>query len=184
MFSDVRNFTALSEDRTPQDVVALIRRIHTPATEAVLRHGGTLDKFIGDGVMAFFGAPQPLPEPCAPALAAARDLLARVARLNDALEAQGEKPIDVGIGLHVGDAVVGNMGSARRLSYTALGSSVNLAQRLEANAPVGGILIAERTHEQLGGALPTQRRGPIQVKGIDEPQVVYEVILETERNEP
>ena len=70
--------------------------------------------------------------------------------------------------------------STRRLSYTALGGNVNLAQRLEANAPVGGILIAERTHEQLAGALPTRRREPIQVKGIDEPVLVYEVVLESE----
>ena len=75
-------------------------------------------------------------------------------------------------------------GSTRRLSYTALGSSVNLAQRLEAGAPVGGILISERTHEQLGGALPTLRREPIQVKGIDEPLVVYEVMQDLERHEP
>ena len=131
LFADIRGFTERSEGAAPEATIELLNRYFSEVTESIHGAGGTLDKFIGDGVMAFFGAPQPLPEPCAPALAAARDLLARVARLNDALEAQGEKPIAVGIGLHVGDAVVGNMGSAARHNYTAIGDTVNVASRLE-----------------------------------------------------
>jgi adenylate cyclase len=90
-----------------------------------------LDKFIGDGVMAFFGAPRPLENPCVPAMRAARDMLTRLARLNRALAEQGELPIAIGIGLHVGDAVVGNVGAETRYNYTAIGDTVNVASRLE-----------------------------------------------------
>jgi class 3 adenylate cyclase len=93
--------------------------------------GGTLDKFIGDGVMALFGAPQRLDIPCIPAFRAARNMLELVSRLNAELIREGEVPISIGIGLLTGDAVVGNMGSAARYNYTAIGDAVNVASRLE-----------------------------------------------------
>jgi class 3 adenylate cyclase len=131
LFADIRDFTARSETTAPEAIVRLLNRYFTEITESIHGAGGTLDKFIGDGVMAFFGAPQPIANPCAPAFAAARDMLARIARLNGELAAQGEAPIALGIGLHAGDAIVGNMGSAARHNYTAIGDVVNVASRLE-----------------------------------------------------
>jgi len=134
MFSDVRNFTALSEDRTPQDVVALIRRIHTPATEAVLRHGGTLDKFIGDGMMAFWNAPLDMPDHATQACRAALAIVDMSHRLTD-------PPIRMGVGVHTGEACVGNLGSEQRLEYSALGDAVNLAARIEPLTKLYGVEI-------------------------------------------
>ena len=131
LFADIRGFTARSETIAPEATVRLLNRYFTEVTESIHGAGGTLDKFIGDGVMAFFGAPQSIANPCAPACAAARDMLARVVRLNGELAAQGEAPIAIGVGLHAGDAVVGNMGSAARHNYTAIGDAVNVASRLE-----------------------------------------------------
>jgi len=108
MFSDVRDFTGLAEAQTPEGVVSLIRRIHTPATDAVLRHNGTLDKFIGDGMMAFWNAPLDIADHATLACLAALDIAAMARGFAD-------PPIQIGIGLHTGKACVGNLGSAQRL---------------------------------------------------------------------
>jgi len=184
LFSDIKEFTPLTAEMDAVHVRTLLNEYFGRMIEIVFQHEGTLDKFLGDGLMVFFGDPEPQSDHAARAVRAAVEMQQAARQIDRQWRARGDMPLRIRIGINTGEAIVGNMGSARRLSYTALGSSVNLAQRLEANAPVGGILIAERTHEQLGGALPTQRRGPIQVKGIDEPQVVYEVIVYPERNEP
>jgi class 3 adenylate cyclase len=146
LFADIRGFTARSETVAPEATVRLLNRYFTEITESIHGAGGTLDKFIGDGVMAFFGAPQPIANPCVPAYAAARDMLARVVRLNGELSAQGQAPIAIGIGLHAGDAIVGNMGSAERYNYTAIGDAVNVAARLEdLTKEVGYPLVASAT---------------------------------------
>ncbi|MDQ0393020.1 CHASE2 domain-containing protein [Labrys monachus] len=134
MFSDVRDFTGLAERQTPEGVVSLIRRIHTPATDAVLRHNGTLDKFIGDGMMAFWNAPLDIAEHATLACLAALDIAAMADTFVD-------PAIEIGIGLHTGQACVGNLGSAQRLEYSALGDSVNLASRVEQLTKVYGVAI-------------------------------------------
>jgi adenylate cyclase len=131
MFSDIRGFTTRSEKMSPERVIRLLNRYFDEMTAAVHTHGGTVDKFIGDGMMAFFGAPKPLTNPCRPALDAARDMLARLATLNSRLEAEGIVPIRIGIGLCVGEAVIGHVGSESRHEYTAIGDVVNVASRLE-----------------------------------------------------
>jgi len=131
LFADIRGFTARSEGISPEAAIRLLNRYFSEVTASIHDTGGTLDKFIGDGVMAFYGAPQRLDNPCEPAFRAARDMLERVERLNVELAKDGEAPIAIGIGLHVGDAVVGNMGSAARHNYTAIGDTVNVASRLE-----------------------------------------------------
>jgi adenylate cyclase len=131
MFSDIRAFTTRSEEMSPERVIRLLNRYFDEMTAAVHAHGGTIDKFIGDGMMAFFGAPKPLPNPCRPALDAARDMLARLENLNRQLEAEGVVPIRIGIGLCVGEAVIGHVGSESRHEYTAIGDVVNVASRLE-----------------------------------------------------
>jgi len=131
IFADIRGFTERSERIAPEATIRLLNRYFSEVTACIHGAGGTLDKFIGDGVMAFFGAPQRLDNPCIPAFRAARDMLERVSRLNTMLAREGESPIIIGIGLHVGDSVVGNMGSEVRYNYTAIGDTVNVASRLE-----------------------------------------------------
>jgi class 3 adenylate cyclase len=131
LFADIRGFTDRSERIAPEAAIRLLNRYFSEVTASIHGAGGTLDKFIGDGVMAFFGAPQRLDNPCIPAVRAAYDMLDRVSRLNAELAREGEAPINIGIGVHAGDAVVGNMGSAARFNYTAIGDAVNVASRLE-----------------------------------------------------
>jgi adenylate cyclase len=131
LFSDIRGFTTLSENLPAQDVVALLNRYFARMTAVVHRHGGTVDKFIGDGMMAVFGAPNMLACPERNALDAARDMLAALNELNAELTSEGRAPIAIGVGLHSGEAVIGHIGSPDRHEYTAIGDTVNTAARLE-----------------------------------------------------
>ena len=131
MFSDIRGFTTRSEAMSPEGVIKLLNRYFEEMTAAIHGSGGTIDKFMGDGIMAFFNAPKPLGNPCKQAFAAARDMLERLTALNRVLAAEGTEPITIGVGLHVGDAIVGHVGSKTRHEYTAIGDVVNVASRLE-----------------------------------------------------
>lgn len=131
LFADIRDFTTRSETLAPEALITLLNRYFEEVTSAIHGHDGTVDKFIGDGVMAFFGAPKALANPSAAAVAAAREMIERLARLNREIEAEGLSPIRIGIGLHAGEAVVGHVGSAARHEYTAIGDTVNLASRIE-----------------------------------------------------
>lgn len=184
LFSDIKGFTNLTAAMDAGHVRTLLNEYFGRMIEIVFEHEGTLDKFLGDGLMVFFGDPEPQSDHATRAVRAALEMQRAARQIDRDWRARGDMPLGIRIGINTGEAIVGNMGSARRLSYTALGGNVNLAQRLEASAPVGGILISERTHEQLGGALPTKRREPIQVKGIDEPLLVFEVIQGPEGDGP
>jgi len=131
LMMDVRDFTTRSERETPERIVAMLNALCEEATAAIHAQGGTVDKFMGDGILAFFGAPVPMAEPCAAAFSAARDILQRVRRMSERLAAAGEPPIAIGIGLACGDATVGHIGAATRHAYTAIGDCVNVAARLE-----------------------------------------------------
>ena len=152
LLMDLRGFTARSERDSPGRIVAMLNAWCEDATVAIHAHGGTVDKFMGDGILAFFGAPAPIAQPCAAAFAAARDLLERVRRMSQNLAATGEAPIEVDIGLACGEATVGHIGAATRYAYTAIGDCVNVAARLEALArdldyP---LLLSEAVVAQLG----------------------------------
>lgn len=131
VFSDIRNFTTRSEQMPPEEVIKLLNGYFTEMTAAIHKHGGTVDKFIGDGMMAFFGAPQMLDCPEMNALEAAQEMLVRLHSYNLKLQALNQEPVHIGIGLHVGDVIVGNIGSETRNEYTAIGDVVNAASRLE-----------------------------------------------------
>lgn len=131
LFSDIRNFTARSEGQSPEEVIALLNEYFAEMTQAIHNHEGTVDKFIGDGMMAFFGAPNALECPQRNALNAAQEMLARLSLLNANLESRSIEPLSIGIGLHAGEVIIGHVGSATRHEYTAIGDVVNTASRLE-----------------------------------------------------
>ncbi len=175
LFADVRGFTRLSEHTPPEQVVLLLNRYFTAMTEVIFAHGGTLDKYIGDGLMALFGAPAATPADTGRAVAAAVHMQRRIAPINAELRAAGLPEISVGIGLHTGPATVGYIGSERRTEYTAIGDTVNLAARLEQNARGGEILLSETAAKEAACPYTLRARPPLTVKNRVQPVEVYEV---------
>jgi adenylate cyclase len=178
MFTDIKGFTSYASHTGADEIQRLLNEYFDAMTEIVFRHGGTVDKFIGDGLMVFFGDPEPQDDHALRCVRAAIEMQRKVKELRSKWESEGMLPLEIRIGVNTGEVIVGNMGSARRLSYTVLGSDVNLAQRLEANAPVGGIMISQRTRELIQDAVPTRPLGEVTLKGIDAPVTVFEVITE------
>lgn len=131
LIADIRHFAARTEKMQPEEVIALLNDYFSEMTIAIHKHDGTLDKFIGDGLMAFFGAPLALESPEKSGLEAAQEMLVRLRLLNERLVERGVDPLEIGIGLHIGVAVIGHVGSESRHDYTALGDVVNTASRLE-----------------------------------------------------
>jgi adenylate cyclase len=131
LFVDIRGFTTRSERDAPEQVTATLNQLFERATEAIHRHGGTVKEFMGDGVMAFFGAPAQMDDPVRAGFDAARDILAAMPQINEALARIGQAPLAIGMGMACGQAVVGHIGAARRHTYGAVGDCVNLASRLE-----------------------------------------------------
>ena len=169
LFSDVVGFSSASADRDPFEIQACLSEYFDAMAEIVFRHGGTLDKFIGDGLMVFFGDPLDQKDHARRATAAAVDMQREVRRLAVSWEEKGWMPLAIRIGIHTGSMFVGNMGSPRRMSYTVLGSEVNLAARLEPAAPHGGILVSDETYRNVRDAFECERHGEIQAKGFDQP---------------
>ncbi len=175
LFADIRGFTSLSEKENPEKIVGILNKYFTAMSEIIFAHGGTLDKYIGDGLMALFGAPTASPEDAANALRTAVAMQQRLLILNTELEAEGLNRVQIGIGLHTGVATIGYVGSEQRSEYTAIGDTVNLAARLESNALGGQILISEATAAASGGIFSYTMREPITVKNRLQPVPLFEV---------
>lgn len=177
LFSDIKDFTKLSSEMNPDNIKEILNEYFEAMTEIVFEHGGTLDKFIGDGLMVFFGDPENQPDHALRCVKAAIKMQKKTKLLNTKWKKEKGFPIQIRIGINTGIAVVGNMGSTRRLSYTAIGSNVNLAQRLESSAPVDGILISQTTYSHVKDHIPVKPMNKISVKGFTDPIASYEVIL-------
>lgn len=180
MFIDIRGFTPLSERLAPEETIQVLNQYLHACADVIFRHQGTLDKFIGDGVMAIFGAPYPLERHEEHALQAALSLVRRAELLKQTVGAQ-DISVQFGIGIQSGEAVVGNIGSeALRLDYTAIGDTVNTAARLESQAKPGQVLVGEATVRRLGSRFKMSEVGPLKLKGKSEPVLVYELLAEQE----
>jgi adenylate cyclase len=175
LFADIRGFTSISEHAPPEKIVQLLNRYFSAMTDIIFAHGGTLDKYLGDGLMALFGAPTATPLDAANALNAAVAMQRRILGLNAELQEQGFAEICVGIGLHTGEVTVGYIGSERRSEYTAIGDTVNTASRLESNAKSSEILISDATAKAAQSRYKLNPREPIAVKNREQPVILWEV---------
>ena len=178
LFTDIRGFSQVAEEMEPEELAAFLGEYLTPMTDLVLASGGTLDKYIGDAIMAFWGAPIDMPDHAARACEVALKMQAALVALNRAWERDGRAPIAVGIGLNTGPMAVGNMGSAARFEYTVLGDQVNLASRLESlTKEYGvGILVGESTARAAGGGFQLREIDLVRVKGRAGAAPVFELI--------
>jgi adenylate cyclase len=175
LFADIRGFTSISEHAQPEKIVSLLNRYFSAMTDIIFAHGGTLDKYLGDGLMALFGAPTGTPEDASNALNAAVAMQRRILGINMELREEGLSEIGVGIGLHTGEATVGYIGSERRSEYTAIGDTVNTASRLESNARGGEILVSDATAKAARSRYKLKTRDPIMVKNREQQVDLWEV---------
>jgi class 3 adenylate cyclase len=178
LFSDIRGFTSISERLSPEELVEHLNVYLQEMTELVFKYQGTLDKYVGDEIMAFWGAPIPFEDHALQACKSAIEQMAKLHELNANWEAQGKPTLDIGIGLNTGPMVVGNMGSSSRMDYTLMGDNVNLGARLEGTNKVYGtnIIISENTYEHVRDHVIVRELDLIRVKGKEQPVVIYELV--------
>ncbi|HEY6387607.1 MAG TPA: adenylate/guanylate cyclase domain-containing protein [Candidatus Acidoferrum sp.] len=173
LFADVRGFTTMAETMKPREAVDVLNEFFARMTNVIFEHDGTLDKYLGDGLMALFGAPFALQNDAEAAVRAAVNMQKSLAELN---KVSGKPPLNIGIGIHTGEAVVGFLGTDRRMDYTAIGDTVNVASRLTSQAGPGQIVISNATHAQLGREIPCCPLSAMKLKGRAEPIDVHEVL--------
>ncbi|MEW6196263.1 MAG: adenylate/guanylate cyclase domain-containing protein [Bacteroidota bacterium] len=178
LFSDIAGFTTFAERKPPEELVSFINEFLHEMTEIIIRHEGTLDKYLGDAVMAFWGAPIPVEEHAYKACVTSLEMQNKLAELRDKWSKTGEHQIRIRIGINSGEVIVGNIGGSKRFDYTVLGDDVNLASRLEgANKEYGSnIMISDATYELVRDKVLVRDLDVIRVKGKSEPTNVYELI--------
>jgi adenylate cyclase len=175
LFSDISGFTRWSADKEPNKVHALLSAYLESMSHLLFAHGGTIDKFMGDGILAFFGDPIDQSDHAERAVKAAIAMQKRIAELSEFWFSEADIHLRVRIGINSGRVIVGNLGTKTRVEYTVIGSAVNLAQRMESSAPAGGILAAKNTWELTRRLIPFKEKRLVTVKGYDEPIEAYEV---------
>lgn len=176
MFADLRGFTTISEELEPEDLVELLKTYLTIMTEVVFAEGGTLDKYLGDGLMAFFGDPVSYTDHAERAVRAALRMRDRIAELTQQRVSGTEESLSLGVGITSGFVTVGTIGTPNRLEYTVIGNNVNLAARLAGLAGPGEVLCNARTAETVEGWAEVRNRGPDEIKGRKRPVVVFEIV--------
>jgi adenylate cyclase len=175
MFSDIRGFTTMAEGMRPEEVVELLSEFFDHMVEVILRHEGTIDKFLGDGMMVIFGAPLDDPYQEEHAVKAAVEMQQELRKLCHKCETEGRGSIHMGIGINSGAAVVGNIGSEEHMEYTAIGDTVNLAARLESTSKELGleIVVSEHTYHAVRPLFRWKFAGEVVVRGRTEPVRAY-----------
>lgn len=174
LFADIRGFTAFSEKLRPESVIEVLNDYLALAVEAILAEEGTLDKFMGDAVMAIFNAPLPQPDYTLRAVRAALAMQRAIADYN--IKVGNQRPLSFGIGIHVGPAVVGNIGTTQQMNYTAIGDTVNLAKRLQEKAKKGQILLSQAAYQAVKGQVIVEDLGLSEVKGRAAPVHTYALL--------
>jgi adenylate cyclase len=177
LFSDIRGFTAVTEKGSPEALVAQLNEYFSRMVEIVFRHRGTVDKFVGDMVMALFGAPLDDPDHAEHAVQAAIDMVKELGELNRSWAARGMAQLDIGVGINSGDMIAGNIGSSAIMSYTVIGDNVNLGSRLESlNKDYRTrIIISEATRTRLTNRYDVRPLGDVTVKGKSTAVAIYEL---------
>ena len=178
LFSDIRGFTSLSEALQPEQLVTLLNGYLNPMTELVLANDGTLDKYMGDALMAFWGAPLTQPDHALRAVKTAEAMMHKLQDLQASWRADGLPELDIGIGISSGPMVVGNMGSESRFDYTVMGDAVNLGSRLEGTNKVYGthVILSEETERLVHGQVTTRQLDSVRVKGKHRPVKIFELV--------
>jgi len=182
MFSDIRGFTSISEKLTPTELVALLNEYLTAMSDTIMRTWGTVDKYEGDAIMAFWGRPYAQPDHALRACEACLNMITELKFLNGKWKSEGKKEINIGIGLNSGPMVVGNMGSLKRFNYTVMGDAVNLGARLEGQNKEYGtrIIISEGTYQYARDKFVCRELDWITVKGKTKPVAIYELMAKAE----
>jgi adenylate cyclase len=176
LFSDIRGFTTMSETTPPEKIVEMLNVHFSHMADIILKRNGTIDKYIGDAIMAFWGAPVKMQDHAEQAVLAAREMLAAVADVNEALKSKGfEHEVKIGVGINTGIATIGEIGSEKKKNYTIVGDTVNLASRLESitkeyKTP---LIFSEYTHEKIKNAIDCRMLGNVKVKGREQPVDIY-----------
>jgi adenylate cyclase len=179
LFSDIRGFTNFSEKHQPEEVVSLLNEYLGAMTQIVFEHDGTLDKFVGDAIMALWGAPVGQPDHAERACRCAVDMITKLKELQNKWTAEGKYAIDIGIGINTGDMVVGNMGAeGKKMDYTVIGDNVNLGARLESLTRKynNHIIISEYTYGKVKDMVKVNELGSETVKGKEQPVVIYDLV--------
>ncbi len=176
LVSDLRGFTALSSRLKPDEVIDVVNRFLEPMVETITRYKGTVDEFQGDGILAFFGAPLAAPDDPARAVACAVQMQCALEGINEEQRARGLPELHMGIGVNTGEVIVGNIGSEKRTKYGAMGTTINMAYRIESHTVSGQVLISPETHSRTADLLKVGEVQDLRFKGLEEPVRVYEVL--------
>jgi class 3 adenylate cyclase len=175
LVSDIRGFTEMSERMEPEELVDALNQYFGAMTDVVFSHGGTLDKYLGDGILAFFGEPIPFADHAERAVATAFEMQAELVRLRDMWMTRYGEELGIGIGISTGYVTVGNIGSADRIDYTVIGNHVNLASRLSTGAHSGQVLVTERTLAAVRDLVDATEVPSLTLKGVQRPVHVFEI---------
>lgn len=175
LMSDLRGFTSLSENRDPEEMMQLLNRYLACMSKVILKYDGTIDEFIGDGILAVFGVPEKRDDDPRRAVACALEMQNELMVLNESITAEGFPPLEMGVGLNTGSVIVGNIGSEMRMKYGITGSTVNIASRIESFTTGGQVYISESTYTDVKALATVSPPLTAMMKGLTKPLVIYPV---------